>query len=55
LTVRGAAVSAIVVNVIVETGFTSQVGFTSKDNVVKTGKLRIEIAIKIISDIGSQR
>jgi hypothetical protein len=49
----GAAVPAVVGNVVAETGFTPQASERLRAMLPKLGKSAYEIAIKIISDIGS--
>jgi hypothetical protein len=49
----GAAVPTVVQNVVVETRFTSQAGERLKTMLAKLGKSTYDVAIKIISDIGS--
>jgi hypothetical protein len=46
-------VPAIIENVVVETGFTAQAAERLKTLLPKLGKSAYDIAIKIISDIGS--
>jgi hypothetical protein len=48
-----ATVPAVVANAMTETGFTSQAASRLKTLLSKVGKPAYEIAIKIISDIGS--
>jgi hypothetical protein len=49
----GAAVPTVVQNVVVETRFTSQAAERLKTMLPKLGKSTYDVAIKIISDIGS--
>jgi hypothetical protein len=49
----GAAVPAVVANVVTETGFTPQAASRLKTMLSKVGKSAYEVAVKIISDIGS--
>jgi hypothetical protein len=50
---EGAAVPAVVANVVIETGFTPQAGLRLKTMLPKVGKSAYEVAVKSISDIGS--